>query len=409
MRKLTNCSPVYANSVAGVTVCKAELAESGLQVAVKEQRSSSVGHANDAIKESLNQAKLDHPNVCKIYDCYIDPGCKDGFKTVIVMEWMERDVFTNIKDRQKHTTFWPESEIWRFMSELIECLAYAQSKGISHRDIKPQNIFLNSASEIKIGDFGASKWQMEDVNQQSIQGTPFFLSPVLRSHYRTFITTGNAQVTHNQYKSDVYSLGLTFMFMVNLVEPKELMNLANLEANTELKVSQVQYSDRIKAVLRRMLTVKEESRPDFLELLKVINAQPRNGLAQFRLNMSEQCRDASMRSSAEESVCPRCLQPYAVHPQTDSIYCQSPGCGYQQRSSIEALRIPVLLQLPPLLFPTMSVHVHNAVHEQLLRPVSEPLPRPADARLSAASARGEAGARSGHKSEHCATCSSVMR
>ena len=58
---------------------------------VKKQRSSSVGHANDAIKKPLNQAKLDNPNACKIYDCYLNPGCRDGFKSVIVMEWMERD------------------------------------------------------------------------------------------------------------------------------------------------------------------------------------------------------------------------------------------------------------------------------------------------------------------------------
>ena len=62
-------------------------------------------------------------------------------------------------------------------------------------------------------------------------------------------------MTHNQYKSDAYFLGLTFMPMVNLVEPKELMNL---EANAELKVSRVQCSDRVKAMLRSMFTVREE-------------------------------------------------------------------------------------------------------------------------------------------------------
>lgn len=295
---------IYNNTAAGVSVYRGRL--DGLTVAVKEQLTHSLQRANEAISESLNQAQLDHPNVCRVYKCFLDPQVHSGFKSVIIMEWMERDVFTIIRERQTHQQFWSEEELWRYLAELIEALAYAQSKGIAHRDIKPQNIFLNAAGLIKVGDFGASKWQLLDVNQQSIQGTPFFLSPALRRHYRTFIATGQARVLHNQYKSDVYSLGFTFLFMAFLAEPKELLTLEGLEVATELKLTELKYSDRLKGLLRAMLIVSEEQRPDFLELARSLSLKQRTGLTAFRQDLGMASDDVSMKSSMQTESLPRC-------------------------------------------------------------------------------------------------------
>lgn len=321
---------IYNNTAAGVSVYRGRL--EGLAVAVKEQLTTSLQRANDAINESLNQAQLDHPNVCRVYKCFLDPQVHSGFKSVIIMEWMERDVFSIIKERQSQQQFWREEELWRYWTELIEALAYAQSKGIAHRDIKPQNIFLNAAGLIKVGDFGASKWQLLDVNQQSIQGTPFFLSPALRRHYRTFITTGQTRVLHNQYKSDVYSLGFTFLFMALLAEPKELLTLEGLEAATELKLTELRYSDRLKGLLRAMLIVSEEQRPDFIELTRSLSLKQRTGLLAFRQDLGMTSDDVSMKSSMQlESLsrCPVCSNalslPTAIcsscSPPSDCITC----------------------------------------------------------------------------------------
>lgn len=98
----------------------------------------------------------------------------------------------------------------------ISTLSYLQSAGICHRDMKPANLFVLLATfEIKIIDFGESKDYFKDADDggagtmATIRGTPQYLSPALwKAHVED---GGNTRhVTHNIFKSDVFSCGLIF-------------------------------------------------------------------------------------------------------------------------------------------------------------------------------------------------------
>lgn len=82
------------------------------------------------------------------------------------------------------------------------------SKKILHRDIKPDNIFLNQDLRVKIGDFGISKIldESEEV-AQSVIGTPFYFSPELAK-----------QQSYGE-KSDVWALGCLLYFMCKKQTP----------------------------------------------------------------------------------------------------------------------------------------------------------------------------------------------
>ena len=140
------------------------------------------------------------------------------FRIAMVCEYMDHR--TNLeymfRKRKNAGMYWKQDEIEKMIVSVISTLSYLQSVGICHRDLKPANLFLVPATgEVKIIDFGESKDYFRDSDDggagtmATIRGTPQYLSPILwRAHVEE---GGNTRhVTHNIFKSDVFSCGLIF-------------------------------------------------------------------------------------------------------------------------------------------------------------------------------------------------------
>ena len=102
--------------------------------------------------EARAASRLNHPNICTIFDI----GEKDG-DPYLVMELLEGET---LKERIGKGALTAEEIIIR-AREIAEALSAAHGKGIVHRDIKPANIFLvrnpNGGSQAKVLDFGLAK------------------------------------------------------------------------------------------------------------------------------------------------------------------------------------------------------------------------------------------------------------
>ncbi|GLG96728.1 hypothetical protein R5R35_003916 [Gryllus longicercus] len=95
----------------------------------------------------------------------------------------------------------PESILCTITSAVLKGLSYLRDKhAIMHRDVKPSNILVNSAGEIKICDFGVSG-QLIDSMANSFVGTRSYMSPE------------RLQGTHYSVQSDIWSLGLSLVEM----------------------------------------------------------------------------------------------------------------------------------------------------------------------------------------------------
>ena len=70
---------------------------------------------------------------------------------------------------------------------------------------------------------------------------------------------------HDSYKSDVYSLGLTLLYMASLKECTDLLKLDSLEIKTRNRIDEIQ-SEIIRNYLYRMLKFNKDERPKFAEL-----------------------------------------------------------------------------------------------------------------------------------------------
>ncbi len=135
------------------------------------------------IREAQAAAALDHPNICAIHEIN-----DEGPRPFIVMQYIEGDnLAKKIKDHPLEL-----AEIIEIAEQLIGALIEAHSRGIIHRDIKPQNIIVTARGQIKILDFGLAKILPESKTVQTesdtlsqlteagqVVGTAGYMSPEL--------------------------------------------------------------------------------------------------------------------------------------------------------------------------------------------------------------------------------------
>lgn len=166
------------------------------QVAIKVLNKNKLKDHLEAIQEEVGiLTKLDHPNIVKYYETYVDEKY-----IYLVMEYIGGgELFEKIA-QQKNQVF-SEGMAKDYMKKLFGALHHMHSQKVVHRDIKPENIMLASNDELKLIDFGLSKRQEGNKKLKTIAGTPYYMAP---------------EVLDGQYdsKCDTWSLGvLLYVFM----------------------------------------------------------------------------------------------------------------------------------------------------------------------------------------------------
>ena len=119
--------------------------------AVKVLRTTSEGDraaAERFLREARAVASLEHPNICTLYEVGVDQG-----REFLAMQYVEGDT---LAARLKRGPL-PFDEALRIGIELTAALAFAHSKQILHRDLKPQNVMLQPDGRVKLLDFGLAK------------------------------------------------------------------------------------------------------------------------------------------------------------------------------------------------------------------------------------------------------------
>ncbi len=120
--------------------------------------------------ESQAVAMLSHPNIVSVYDFSRDSDCQ-----YIVMELLEGITLKQYMQK-KGALSWKEA--LHFATQIARALSHAHSKGIVHRDIKPQNIMVVKDGNIKVADFGIAHLQNEsNCEIPETMGSIHYISP----------------------------------------------------------------------------------------------------------------------------------------------------------------------------------------------------------------------------------------
>lgn len=144
------------------------------------------------IKEARAAARIDHPNVVRIYDVGIE---KNLF--FIVMEYVPGINLEEILKEKGKLSF---EQTLTIMYEIGEALAEAHSLNIIHRDVKPANILIHKQGRAMLSDFGLAKYLSDPklTTDDVIVGTPLFMAPEQISKKAITLAT------------DIYSWGICF-------------------------------------------------------------------------------------------------------------------------------------------------------------------------------------------------------
>jgi len=213
-----------------------------------------------------------HPNILSIYGLNLKCFDSNTFSLCVLMDLAETDWEIEISERSISYKYYTEEELISILKQLTSALLYLQrDKKIAHRDIKPENVLIFKDNVYKLGDFGEAKDTKDNNRLNTLRGTDIYMSPILYNGLKS----SKEDVVHNLYKSDVFSLGYSFLYAVALNHNiiNEIRDLENPEKikNILYRMMRPRYSDTFIEIILKMINLDERNRIDFIGLDKLIN------------------------------------------------------------------------------------------------------------------------------------------
>ena len=216
------------------------------------------------VEEAKHLAKFQNEQgIVKIFDSF-----EENDTAYIIMEYLDGETLTEYLRREKTI---PEDVAVAMLTPVMESLQAVHDEGLLHRDIAPDNIFLTKSGEVKLIDFGASRYATTSHSRS--------LTVIIKPGYSP----------EEQYRSrgdqgphtDVYAIAATLYKMITGKTPPDAMERRAKYENQNKdileephKINKKISPNRENAILNALNVRIEDRTPDIATFIKDLNADP---------------------------------------------------------------------------------------------------------------------------------------
>lgn len=281
----------------------------GIPVALKVPHDQGKDHLAEFHREARLLAGLEHPNILGVKNASVEDG-----KFVLAYRLGEESLADRLTRRLAH------KKALGICEDLLSAVAFAHSKRIVHRDIKPDNVILLADGRACLTDFGVARLSLKNrAPEFTGTGTLGYMAPEHAMGRPTF-------------RSDVFSLGVVLWRILGGTTPEWPFDWP-MEGHLRIRTN---FGPDVLAVLKKALSVRERDRyadagsmlAAFRRakrrspaLLKRSRPQQKNGASSWRLQRERDFKRAAGPSAGTIVPCRSCKGPVA------EVMDHCPWCG----------------------------------------------------------------------------------
>ncbi len=172
---------------------------------------------------------ITHPQIPKFLACFEIQG-----RLFLVQEFVNGKTYSALlQERQRNNQAFSESEVVRWLIDILPILDYLHERGIIHRDISPDNIMQPEAKELPVLiDFGVGKLTNGNLLQESGKfgrATHSYVGKMSFVGKIGYAAIEQISMGKSSPSSDLYSLGVTALVLLTGKDPTGLLNQDSLE------------------------------------------------------------------------------------------------------------------------------------------------------------------------------------
>jgi|GEM_PF-3024257 len=299
--------------------------------------------------EARAAANLQHQNIAHVF--FI--GRTEDDSPFYAMELIDGHPLSDLIEKRAKIS---GNQILSIMLQSARALQFACEKNVMHRDIKPGNIMLTNDGVVKLVDFGLAKLSKSDnslTKTGMALGTPNYLSPEL------------AQGKDNDFRSDMYSLGITFYELLTGKLPYEAQNPMGVlmkhvqEPIPDIASMNKEYPSTLCKLIERMIAKRPAERfdgyNDIIAILEKVAKTERHFL-QHEWSFCSECE--CLTRADTEDICSRCNNDYDEITRTETV-CNARLVRFENRKALNdvAEHMKRTTQKPPEVIRSMLQHL----------------------------------------------------